>query len=77
MIKEAIELDLKGELCPLTFVKTKLYLEGLKSGERLTVIFSSESAISNVPTSVKNEGHTIIGIDQEDNSTWKVHIEKA
>ncbi|WP_340818723.1 sulfurtransferase TusA family protein [Methanolobus sp. WCC4] len=77
MAKESIELDLKGEVCPLTFVKTKLHLESLKSGERLTVIFSSQSAISNVPKSVKNEGHTVLGIDQEDNGTWKMLIEKA
>ncbi|SFM19217.1 sulfurtransferase TusA family protein [Methanolobus profundi] len=77
MVNEAIELDLKGEVCPLTFVKTKLHLEGLESGDHLTVIFDSRSAISSVPKSVKSEGHTIIGIDQEDAGTWKVHIEKA
>ncbi|MCX9015083.1 MAG: sulfurtransferase TusA family protein, partial [Candidatus Methanoperedens sp.] len=27
------ELDLKGEVCPYTFVKTKLKLEELDSGE--------------------------------------------
>ncbi|WMW25303.1 sulfurtransferase TusA family protein [Methanolobus sediminis] len=77
MEHSSIELDLKGEVCPLTFVKTKLYMEGLKSGEQLTVIFSSESAASSVPKSVKDEGHTILGIDQEDKDTWKVHIKKA
>ncbi|WMW22518.1 sulfurtransferase TusA family protein [Methanolobus mangrovi] len=77
MAKETIELDLKGETCPLTFVKTKLQLEGLDSGDRLTVIFDYAPAISNVPKSVKAEGHIILGIDVEENDIWKVHIEKA
>ncbi|WP_319508115.1 sulfurtransferase TusA family protein [uncultured Methanolobus sp.] len=77
MTKETIELDLKGEICPLTFVKTKLQLEGLDSGDRLTVIFDYAPSISNVPKSVKAEGHIILGIDMEENDMWKVHIEKA
>ena len=32
------ELDLKGEVCPYTFVKTKLALEMMESGQVLLVI---------------------------------------
>ena len=35
------ELNLKGEVCPMTFVKTKLAIESLNSGERLKVFFHS------------------------------------
>ena len=34
------ELNLKGEVCPMTFVKTKLAIESLNSGERLKVFFN-------------------------------------
>ncbi|AKB84724.1 MULTISPECIES: sulfurtransferase TusA family protein [Methanococcoides] len=77
MTEEPIELDLRGEICPFTFVKTKLQLEELESGDNLTVIFDYPPAVSNVPKSVKNEGHTILGIDKEENNIWKVHIKKA
>ncbi|MDW7732674.1 MAG: sulfurtransferase TusA family protein [Methanolobus sp.] len=76
MTAESIELDLRGEVCPYTFVKTKLQLEELESGDLLTVIFDHAPAISNVPKSVKNEGHTILGIVKE-NNIWKVQIKKA
>ena len=62
MTDESLELDLRGEVCHYTFVKTKLQLEELKSGDLLTVIFDYAPAKSNVPKSVKNEGHTILEI---------------
>ena len=43
------ELNLKGEVCPMTFVKTKLAIESLNSGERLKVIFNSSEAKIKVP----------------------------
>lgn len=76
MTKE-IELDLCGDVCPFTFVKTKLQLEQLECGDTLTVIFDHAPAIENVPKSVKNEGHTILGIDEVGDNLWKVHIQKA
>ncbi|WP_135612662.1 sulfurtransferase TusA family protein [Methanococcoides sp. AM1] len=77
MAEEQIELDLRGEICPFTFVKTKLQLEELECGDHLTVIFDYAPAISNVPKSLINEGHTILGIDNEENNIWKLHIKKS
>ncbi|MCQ6963330.1 sulfurtransferase TusA family protein [Methanolobus chelungpuianus] len=71
------ELDLRGEVCPFTFVKTKLQLEGMEKGDILTVIFDYAPAVSSVPGSVKNEGHNILGIEKEGDCTWKVRIQKA
>ncbi len=73
----ATELDLRGEVCPYTFVKTKLKLEELESGEELTVTFDHAPAVENVPRSLKNEGHKIMGIEQKGDRLWKVRIRKA
>jgi len=32
-------ISLKGEVCPMTFVKTKLALEKISAGERIKVIY--------------------------------------
>jgi TusA-related sulfurtransferase len=77
MITMAEELDLKGEVCPYTFVKTKLKLEELGSGDELTVTFDHAPAVENVPRSLKNEGHKILGIEQKGDRLWKVRIRKA
>ena len=71
------ELDLKGEVCPYTFVKTKLKLEELDSGEELTILFDHAPAVENVPRSLKNEGHKIMGIEQPEDKLWKVRVRKA
>ncbi len=77
LITMAVELDLRGEVCPYTFVKTKLKLEELESGEELIVTFDHAPAVENVPRSPKNEGHKIMGIEQKGDHLWKVRIRKA
>ena len=52
-------LDLSGVVCPMNFVKTKLRLEMMESGQILDVVLDKGEPIKNVPQSVKNEGHKI------------------
>ncbi|MFA4906249.1 MAG: sulfurtransferase TusA family protein [Candidatus Margulisiibacteriota bacterium] len=58
------KLDLTGVPCPLNFVKTKLKLEELKSGELLEVVLDDGEAIVNVPRSVKDEGNKILKVEK-------------
>jgi len=67
--------DFRGVLCPMNFVKTKLALESLASGNRLRVLLDDGAAIQNVPRSVAEEGHKIIEQLQTGNH-WTVVIEK-
>jgi len=55
-------LDLRGEVCPFTFVKTKLALEKISVGEVIVVILDGGPPLENVPRSVKDEGHQIIQV---------------
>jgi len=52
--------DLRGVACPLNYVKTKLKLEMMDSGERLEVWLDAGEPIKNVPTSLKNDGHLVL-----------------
>ncbi|RMH33527.1 MAG: sulfurtransferase TusA family protein [Nitrospirae bacterium] len=56
----ACELDLRGVICPYNFVKTKLQLEAMESGELLAVILDDGEPIRNVPESIRNEGHIVV-----------------
>lgn len=58
-------LDLRGVMCPINFVKTKLKLEAMESGEILEVILDSGDPIQNVPKSIKEEGHKIVEVKKE------------
>ena len=56
------EIDLLNEICPMTFVKTKLALEKINQGERIKVIYNSQEAKTNVPKSIIEINHKVISI---------------
>ena len=58
-------LDLRGVMCLINFVKTKLKLESMEPGEVLEVILDSGDPIQNVPKSIKEEGHKIVEVKKE------------
>ena len=53
-------LDITADICPMTFVRTKLLLERLKSGETLEIRLNSGEALENVPRSAGELGHAIL-----------------
>ena len=53
------ELDLRGEVCPYTFVKTKLKLEEMVIGEDLSIFLDDPEAVANISKSLRNEGHNL------------------
>lgn len=69
------KIDLRGVSCPMNFVKTKVALETINSGEILEVILDEGDAMLNVPRSVKEEGHQVIKVIPCDNS-YRVFIKK-
>ena len=69
-------LDLHGVTCPMNFVKTKLALEGLAPGALLEVIIDEGESITNVPRSVKEEGHKILKVEPLDDR-FRIIIEKG
>jgi tRNA 2-thiouridine synthesizing protein A len=67
-------LDLRGVLCPINFVKTKLKLEELESGQKLEVLLDEGEPITNVPRSVKQEGHQILKVYKEEEGYYRLII---
>lgn len=74
-LKPDANLDLRGVICPLNFVKTKLKLEEMKKGEILEVLLDEGEPIKNVPRSVKEEGHQIIKVEKL-GQAYKILIRK-
>ena len=71
------QLDLKGEVCPYTFVKSKLALEDMESGEVLQVVVDHLPAVTNVPRSLTNEGHAVLDVSQINSTDWTITVRKA
>ncbi len=53
-------IDITGEVCPMTFVKTKLKIERMRPGEVLEVRLCGQEPLTNVPRSLKGLGHEIL-----------------
>ena len=53
-------LDITGELCPMTFVKTKLAIEKMRAGDTLDVRLRGREPLKNVPRSVRELGLNIV-----------------
>lgn len=68
--------DLRGVLCPMNFVRTKLELASLQSGDVLEILLDDGKPIENVPGSVKLEGHKVLSQKQEPDGHWQVLIRK-
>lgn len=74
-INPDIKKDFRGVACPMNFVKTKIALAPMKSGQILEILLDDGQPIQNVPGSVRNEGHTILATEKV-NNYWKVTIKK-
>lgn len=70
------ELNIKGEICPFTFVKSKLALEKMAKGEILRVVVDYEPAIRNVPRSMEEQGHKVLRINKINDTDYEIIVEK-
>ncbi len=68
-------LDLRGEVCPYTLVKTLLSLEELDPGTELAVVLDYAPAVDNVPRSLRLYGHEVLEVVREE-AAWVVRVRK-
>jgi len=59
-------LDITNDVCPMTFVRTKLMIEKMQPGESLEVRLQGAEPLENVPRSVREIGHEVVSITPED-----------
>jgi TusA-related sulfurtransferase len=71
------ELDIRGEVCPYTFVKTKLALEEMTAGQVLRVMVDYEPATKNVPRSVGLQGDEVLRVESCGASQWAILVRKV
>ena len=76
VVKTSASIDLLGVKCPFNYVKTKIKLETMASGSVLEVLLDDGEPSENVPKSIKNDGHKVISLVEEQGH-YKLTIEKA
>lgn len=70
-------LDLSGQVCPFTFVHTKLRLEELSIGATLRVIVDHPPAAKNIPRSATEWGQRVLEVRAIDDTHWEITLEKC
>ncbi len=75
-IKVDKTLDIKGQVCPYTFVRSKLAIEKMNVGEVLEIILDHKQAIENVPRSMENEGQKVLKVEQTGEKEWHIFVRK-
>ena len=69
-------IDLRGVSCPTNFVKAKLALEMMDSGETVRFLLDDGEPVKNVPRSLKDEGHKLLGLKEVDGH-YELTLEKG
>ena len=70
-------VDITYVVCPTTFVKAKIALEELKEGQILSVKMNDGEPVQNVPRSIKEEGHQILKLIDNEDGTYNLIVKKV
>ena len=70
-------VDITDVNCPITFVKTKVALEELDDGDILEIRLNDGEPVQNVPRSLKEEGHKVLGLTQNEDGTYRLIMQKV
>ena len=67
-------VDITDVVCPVTFVKAKVALEELDDGQILAIKMNDGEPVQNVPRSVKEEGHQILKLEDNEDGTYTLIV---
>ncbi len=57
------ELDITRDLCPMTFVRTRLALDRMAPGQTLRVMLRGDEPLRNVPRTATEQGHQMLSLE--------------
>ncbi len=69
-------IDITREVCPMTYVRTKLKLESLGDGAVLEVLLKGEEPLKNVPRNARDEGHEVLTLEARPDGSHRLLLRK-
>lgn len=69
-------LDIRGQVCPLTFVRAKLAMEQMAIGEVLEIVIDHQPAAVNLPKSMEQEGQLVLKVERTGAAEWHLFVRK-
>ncbi|MEK6608836.1 MAG: sulfurtransferase TusA family protein [Myxococcota bacterium] len=71
------EIDLRGEVCPITFARTKLALEEMPRGQVLRVLVDHPESVDSVPRTLEAQGQDVLEVAEVEPGLWAIVVEKT
>ena len=71
------ELDITGEVCPMTFVRTRLALDRMAPGQTLLVRLRGEEPQRNVPRTAREQGHEVLSLTTDANGVSRLLLRRG
>lgn len=75
-IKIDKNLDIRGEVCPYTLVKSKLAVESIEVGQVVEIILDYPEAAESIPKAMLNYGHSVLKVEKINPKEWIVQVRK-
>lgn len=76
-IKVDKKLDIRGEICPYTLVKSKLAIEDIEVGQVLEILLDYPEAADSIPKAMLNYGHSVLKVEKINPKEWVIQIRKG
>jgi TusA-related sulfurtransferase len=70
-------IDITAETCPMTFVRTRLALDGLAKGQILLVRLKGADPLANVPRAAADFGHDPLDLIEQPDGTHLLVLQKG
>jgi tRNA 2-thiouridine synthesizing protein A len=67
-IKPDAVLDVRGEVCPYPFIRTKWKMDRIKSGEILKVMSNDPDSFRNIDAWTKRSGDLMLEVENEEST---------
>jgi len=69
-------LDIRGEVCPYTLVKSKLGVESIEVGQIMEILLDYPEAADSIPKAMLNYGHSVLKVEKINDKEWIVQVRK-
>jgi tRNA 2-thiouridine synthesizing protein A len=69
-------INIKGLVCPYTFVKAKLAMEAMEIGQVLEILLDYEEASRSIPKSMEDHGQKVLKVEKINDTDWVLQIRK-
>ena len=71
------EIDITNEICPMTYVRTRLALDKMTPGQTFLVRLKGQEPLKNVPRTAKEQGHEVLSLDTDPDGISRLLIRRG